>query len=48
MLAAAAERGWIDRRLATLESLTAILRAGAGIVISYAAADVATWLREPS
>ena len=46
MLAAAAERGWIDGRLTTLESLTAIVRAGAGIVITYAAADVATWLRE--
>ena len=46
MLAAAADRGWIDGRLATLEALTAIVRAGAGIVITYAAADVATWLRE--
>jgi porphobilinogen synthase len=46
MLAAAAERGWIDGRMATLEALTAIVRAGAGIVITYAAAEVATWLRE--
>jgi porphobilinogen synthase len=46
MLAAAGERGWLDRRLATLESITAIVRAGAGIVITYAAADVARWLRE--
>jgi delta-aminolevulinic acid dehydratase/porphobilinogen synthase len=28
------------------EAVTAIVRAGAGIVITYAAADVATWLRE--
>jgi porphobilinogen synthase len=46
MLAAAAERGWIDGRRATMESLTAIARAGAGILITYAAADVATWLAE--
>jgi porphobilinogen synthase len=46
MVAAAGERGWIDQRRATLESVTAIVRAGAGIVITYAAADVATWLRD--
>jgi porphobilinogen synthase len=46
MIAAAAERGWIDRRLATMEALTGIVRAGAGIVITYAAADVSLWLRE--
>jgi porphobilinogen synthase len=46
MLAAAAERGWLDRRRATLEAVTAIVRAGAGIVITYAAAEVATWLRD--
>jgi porphobilinogen synthase len=46
MLAAAAERGWLDGRRATLEAVTAIVRAGAGIVITYAAADIATWLRD--
>ncbi len=46
MLAAAAERGWLDRRQATLEAVTAIVRAGAGIVITYAAGDIATWLRD--
>jgi porphobilinogen synthase len=46
MLAAAAERGWLDGRRAMLESLTAIVRAGAGIVITYAAADAARWIRE--
>jgi porphobilinogen synthase len=46
MLAAAAERGWLDRRAAVLETLTGIVRAGAGIVITYAAADVAGWLAE--
>jgi porphobilinogen synthase len=48
MLAAAAERGWLDRRRATLETLTGIARAGADIVITYAAADVCEWLREES
>jgi len=46
MLAAAAERGWLDRRRATTEAVTAIVRAGASIVITYSAADLATWLRE--
>src|SRR5438105_4458113 len=46
MIEAAAQRGWIDRRGAILESLTAIARAGAGIVMSYFAADAAAWLRE--
>ena len=46
MLAAAAERGWLDGRRSTTEAVTAIVRAGAGIVITYAAADLATWLRE--
>ncbi len=46
MIAAAAERGWLDGRQAMTESVTAIVRAGAGIVITYAAADLATWLRE--
>jgi porphobilinogen synthase len=46
MLVAAAERGWLDGRRAMTEAVTAIVRAGAGIVITYAAADLATWLRE--
>ena len=46
MLAAAAERGWLDRRRATLEALTGIARAGADIVITYAATDVCNWLSE--
>jgi porphobilinogen synthase len=44
MIEAAAERGWIDRRGAVLESLTSIVRAGAGIVVTYFAADTAAWL----
>jgi porphobilinogen synthase len=46
MIEAAAERRWIDRRGAILESLTAIVRAGAGTVITYFAVDAGTWLRE--
>jgi porphobilinogen synthase len=46
MIAAAAERGWLDGRRVMIEAVTAIVRAGAGIVITYAAADLATWLRE--
>jgi porphobilinogen synthase len=46
MIAAAAERGWLDGRRAMTEAVTGILRAGAGIVITYAAADLATWLRD--
>jgi porphobilinogen synthase len=45
-IVAAAERGWLDRRSAALESLTAISRAGAGIVVTYFAAEAAAWLRE--
>lgn len=44
MIEAAAERGWLDRQRAILETLTAITRAGAGIVITYFAADAAAWL----
>jgi porphobilinogen synthase len=46
MVHAAAERGWIDGRRAMLEALTGIARAGAGILITYAAADAAGWIRE--
>jgi porphobilinogen synthase len=43
---AAAANGWLDRRRAHLEATTSILRAGASFVITYAAADLATWLSE--
>jgi porphobilinogen synthase len=46
MVKAAAERGWVDERRVVLESLVSIVRAGADFVITYAAADVAGWLRE--
>jgi len=44
MIKAAAERGWIDERAVALESLTAITRAGAQIVLTYWAKEVAQWL----
>jgi porphobilinogen synthase len=46
MIAAAAERGWLDARRAMTEAVTGIVRAGAGIVITYAAADLAAWLAD--
>ena len=46
LVKAAAERGWVDERRVVLESLVSIVRAGAEFVITYAAADVAAWLRE--
>jgi porphobilinogen synthase len=45
MIKAAAANGWIDERAVTLESLLAMRRAGADILITYAALDVAKWLK---
>ena len=44
MVKAAARQGWLDERQAALESLTAIKRAGADLVISYWTKDLARWL----
>jgi porphobilinogen synthase len=46
MIKAAAAKGWIDERAITLESLLAMRRAGADILITYSAAEVAGWLNE--
>jgi porphobilinogen synthase len=46
MLHAAAERGWLDLRPAALEATTAIRRAGADLILTYFAKDLARWLRE--
>src|SRR6266508_2859852 len=43
MVKAAAGRGWLDERQAALESLTAIKRAGADLVVSYWTKDLASW-----
>jgi porphobilinogen synthase len=44
MLKAAGARGWLDERQAALESLTAIVRAGADLVVSYWTKELAAWL----
>ena len=44
MLKAAGARGWIDERQAALESVTAIVRAGADVVVSYWTKELAGWL----
>ena len=44
MIEAAAERGWINREAAIAESVTSIARAGADIVLTYWAEELATWL----
>ena len=46
MIDAAADRGWIDRRGAALETLTAIRRAGADVIMTYFAEEAARWLAE--
>jgi porphobilinogen synthase len=45
-IVAAAQNGWLDRRAAALESLTAIARAGADVIVTYFAAEAAGWLHE--
>jgi porphobilinogen synthase len=44
MVKAAAQAGWLDERQAALESLTAIKRAGADLIVSYWTKDLAQWL----
>jgi porphobilinogen synthase len=46
MIKAAGQKGWLDEKRIALEALTAIKRAGAGIIITYFAKDAAKWLRE--
>lgn len=46
MIKAAAMQGWIDEQRIVMEVLTGIRRAGADMIISYFAPDVATWLEE--
>lgn len=45
MIKAAARNGWLDERQAVMELLTSIKRAGADVVITYFAKDVARWLK---
>lgn len=46
MLKAAAANGWLDERAATLETMLAFKRAGADLIVTYAARDVARWIAE--
>jgi len=46
MIKAAAQNGWIDERRAALESLIAIKRAGADMIITYYAKEAARWIAE--
>lgn len=46
MIRAAGQKGWLDDKLVALEVLTAIKRAGASIIITYFAKEVAKWLKE--
>ena len=46
MIKAAAEKGWVDEKSATIELLTAIQRAGADITLTYHAKEVARWLKD--
>jgi porphobilinogen synthase len=46
MVKSAAEKGLLDERAAIFEIMTALKRAGADIIITYWARDLAKWLRE--
>ena len=46
MVKAAAQNGWIDEKRIVMENMTAMKRAGADIIITYHALDVAKWLEE--
>lgn len=48
MVKAAAANGWIDEKRIVMENMTAMKRAGAGIIITYHAIDVAHWLESES
>lgn len=46
MIKAAVQNGWLDEKRVVMEALTGIKRAGADIIITYHAKDVAKWLKE--
>ncbi len=46
MVKAAARQGWLDERQVVLETLTAMKRAGADIILTYHAKDVSRWLQD--
>jgi porphobilinogen synthase len=45
MVKAAAQKGWLDEKRVVLESMTSMQRAGADIILTYHAKDVARWLK---
>ena len=46
MIKSAADAGWLDEKAVVLESLTAIKRAGADLILTYFAKQVAQWERD--
>lgn len=46
MIKAAANNGWIDEKLVVMEMLTSMKRAGADMILTYFAKEVAVWLQE--
>ena len=46
MIKAAASKGWLDERECMTEVLLSIARAGADVILTYAALDYARWWRE--
>jgi len=46
MIKAASQKGWLDEKTAVLETLTAIKRAGADLIITYFAKDAGAWLKQ--
>ncbi len=48
MFKAAAANGWLDEKVIVLESLTALTRAGADMIVTYHALDAVHWLRDES
>jgi porphobilinogen synthase len=46
MLKAAGNAGYLDYKMSTLESITAIKRAGASAILTYHALEIAEWLNE--
>ena len=45
MVKAAAEKGWLDERAAVLEIMTVLKRAGADLIVTYWARELAEWTR---
>ena len=46
MVKAAAENGWIDEKKIVMENMVGLKRAGAKMIITYHALDVARWIKE--